>query len=42
MAETLGAEDESTLDSVATNAFNETPRKDIGYFGIHTTHCFEQ
>lgn len=26
-------EDESSVDAIATNAFNETPQKDIGYFG---------
>jgi len=27
------AEDESSVNAIATNAFNETPEKDIGYFG---------
>jgi hypothetical protein len=27
------AEDESSVDAIASNAFNEIPEKDIGYFG---------
>jgi hypothetical protein len=27
------AGDESSVDAIASNAFNETPEKDIGYFG---------
>jgi hypothetical protein len=42
MLETLGAEDESTVDSIATNAFNETPQKDIGFFGIHAIRWSER
>jgi hypothetical protein len=26
-------EDEDTVDAIATNAFNETPQYDVGYFG---------
>ena len=31
--ESLNAEDESTVDALATNAFNEVPQQNIGYFG---------
>jgi hypothetical protein len=42
MTETVGAEVESTLDLVATNAFNGIPQKDSGYFGIHTMNWSER
>ncbi|KAH5520694.1 hypothetical protein HBI37_172020 [Parastagonospora nodorum] len=33
------AEDESSVDAIASNAFNETPEKDIGYFGPTSNHA---
>ncbi|CAN9330534.1 unnamed protein product [Alternaria alternata] len=38
--EPLDSHDESAVDLLATNAFDESPQQDIGYFGPTSNHAF--